>query len=135
MPICFVNSGNPVTGEREKGSQYNFHVETMLKIYLNNHPVEGMGLDAIKTYVASGVLMVVLKLSTEKGAGSKDEEATSSKEYPTFSRSTFLIHYRDLFHHLVSSVKDNVIFGATKDAMEQLSIWIEVVQQFHGTFL
>ena len=126
---------NPVTGEREKGSQYNFHVEAMLKIYLNNHPVEGMGLDAIKTYVTSCVLMVVLKLSTEKGAGSKDEEATSSKEYPTFSRSTFLIHYRDLFHHLVSSVKDNVTFGATKDAMEQLSIWIEVVQQFHGKVL
>ena len=125
---------SPETGLREKGSQYNTHVEAMLNIYLNNHPYEGLGLDGIKNYVGSGVLKEVLKLSTEKSANAKDEENTSSKVYPTFSRSTFLLHYRVLFSHLVTSVKDNVTFGTTKDAMVQLAIWMEAIGYFHGIY-
>ena len=123
---------NPETGLREKGTQYNTHVEEMLNTYLNNHAVEGLGLDAIKNYVGSGVLLDVLKLSTEKTTGSKDEDNTCSKDFPTLSKSTFLLHYRVLLHHLVQSVKDNVTFGVTKDSIEQLSIWIEAIRQFHG---
>ena len=123
---------NPETGLREKGTQYNTHVEAMLNIFLNSHPAEGLGLDAIKNYVGSGVLSDVLKLSTEKEPRNKDEENTCSKDYPTLSKTTFLLHYRVLLHHLVMSVKDNVTFGVTKDPIEQLSIWIEAIRQFHG---
>ena len=125
---------NPETGLREKGTQYNTHVEEMLNTYLNNHAVEGLGLDGIKNYVGSGVLSDVLKRSTEKKTGSKDEDDTCSNDYPTLSKSTFLLHYRVLLHHLVQSVKDNVTFGVTKDPVEQLSIWIEAIRQFHGNY-
>merc|ERR1712223_1283309 len=121
----------PENGLREKGTQYNTHVEAMLNIFLNSHPAEGLGLDAIKNYVGSGVLSQVLKLSTAKEPRNKDEENTCSKDYPTLSKTTFLIHYRVLLHHLVMSVKDNVTFGVTKDSIEQLSIWTEAIRQFH----
>ena len=126
---------SPETGVREKGLQYNTHVEAMLNVYLNNHPPDGLGLDAIKNYVGSGVLNDVLKISNNKTTVAKDEEHSSSKDYPTLSRSTFLIHYRALFHHLVNSVKDNITYGATKDPMEQLVIWKDAISQFHGIYL
>ena len=125
---------NPETGVREKGSQYNTHVEAMLVIYLNNHPIEGLGIDAIKNYVDkdSNVLQNVLKMSTEKKTGTKDEENTSSEAYPTFSKSTFLLHYRALFNHLVTAIKDNITFGTTKDPVVQLTIWRDAISLFHG---
>ena len=125
---------NPETGLREKGTQYNNHVEVMLNIYLNNHPIEGLGLDANKNYIGSGVLTKVLKLATDKEPRNKDEENTCSEDYPTLSKTTFLLHFRVLLQHLVQSVKDNVTFGVTKDPIEQLSIWIEAIRQFHGMY-
>ena len=106
----------------------------MLNIYLNNHPIEGLGLDANKNYIGSGVLTKVLKLATDKEPRNKDEENTCSEDYPTLSKTTFLLHFRVLLQHLVQSVKDNVTFGVTKDPIEQLSIWIEAIRQFHGMY-
>ena len=127
---------NSETGEREKGSQYNQHVECLLKCYLNNYPAQGGsgGWEGVKTYVCpsdGGPLSEVLKHILRKKDG-KGEAATSSQTHPTFSRSTFLLHYRILFQHLVMSVRDRIAYTSNRDGVEELNIWSAVVQQFHG---
>ena len=50
---------NPVSGEKEKGSKFNAHVESMLKVYL---AASANPLEAIKGYVESNVSEIKFKI-------------------------------------------------------------------------
>ena len=109
---------NTVTGEKEKGSKFNSHVESMLKAYLTTSP---RPMEAIKDYVESKALEEVL---------SKEADYTSS-EYPTFGKATLSAHFRILLAHLVTCVRSNLTFGTTKDHDAQYDIWSDAVSHLN----
>ena len=108
---------NALTGEKEKGSKFNGHVESLLKIYLQTSTADNP-LKAVEAYVESKALEEVL---------SKDSGYTS-KVYPTFCKATLSCHFRMLLGHLVTAVRDNLTFGTTKD--HEAQVWL--LKQFYS---
>ena len=111
---------NALTGEKEKGSKFNGHVESLLKIYLQTSTADNP-LKAVEAYVESKALEEVL---------SKDTGYTS-KVYPTFCKATLSCHFRMLLGHLVTAVRDNLTFGTTKDHEAQYDIWSDAVDHLY----
>ena len=113
---------NCVTGDKDKGSKFNSHVESLLKLFLGTNPDPYC---SISKYVESRALEEVLE---------RDSDYQSSV-YPTFNKQTLGLHYRVLLHHLVCCIRNSITFGTTKDHEAQYEIWSKAVDHLHKLVL
>uniref|UniRef100_A0A663F9G1 FA complementation group D2 n=1 Tax=Aquila chrysaetos chrysaetos TaxID=223781 RepID=A0A663F9G1_AQUCH len=103
-------------GDREKGSQFNSALHTLLCVYLEH--TDNI-LKAIEEISSVGVPELIN--SAKDGC---------SSTYPTLSRQTFPVFFRVMMAQLESSVK-SIPAGKPSDSSEKLLRWNIAVRNFH----
>uniref|UniRef100_A0A8C3M733 Uncharacterized protein n=1 Tax=Geospiza parvula TaxID=87175 RepID=A0A8C3M733_GEOPR len=103
-------------GDREKGTQFNSALHTLLCVYLEH---------------TDNILKVIEEISSvgvpELMNSAKD---ACSSTYPTLSRQTFPVFFRVMMAQLESSVK-SIPAGKPSDSSEKLLRWNIAVRNFH----
>uniref|UniRef100_A0A669QNS4 FA complementation group D2 n=1 Tax=Phasianus colchicus TaxID=9054 RepID=A0A669QNS4_PHACC len=103
-------------GDREKGSQFNSALHTLLCVYLEH--TDNI-LKAIEEISSVGIPELIN--SAKDGC---------SSTYPTLSRQTFPVFFRVMMAQLESSVK-SIPAGKPSDSSEKLLKWNIAVRNFH----
>jgi len=101
------------TGEKEKGSEFNSHVEKMLSVLLSSHPQVMIMMDKI---CKEGISPII---SSKDGV---------SELFPVISRASLGVVYKVTMSSLVQEVR-KLTYGVTKDADAQLSSWTSSIEQ------
>ena len=100
-----------IAGEKDEGGRYNAHIQTMLKMFVENSSDLYRDLSSI---VTEGTSQFIHKSSQPSG------------KYPFISKGTLSTVYKVVLPALVSEVK-KITFGPRKDAEDQLSEWTEAL--------